>query len=248
MSIFTQLPERLYPGDGTVFAGLDRPPGFSLDTATAMALIAQLAYETDPGKITNILSRWGMVQTERLLGRLVSFLPIASTKGFITGNDVVTIVAFGGTDPVNIVDWVTDFALFRTAEGIHQGFENGIAAVWGQLTALLPPRLTATGQLYLAGHSLGAALAVVAADRLVRENVVPAEQISGIYTFGTPRVGASDFAARYEPTLGAKTFRLAYGDDIVPTPSRRMTHRSASSMSAGVSGAGTANASTAANS
>jgi hypothetical protein len=129
MSIFTQLPEQLYPADGAVFAGLDRPPGFSLDTATALALTAQLAYETDPGKITGILSQWGMVQTERLLGRLVSFLPIASTRGFITGNNAATIIAFGGTDPVNIADWVTDFALFRTAAGIHQGFENGIEAI-----------------------------------------------------------------------------------------------------------------------
>jgi hypothetical protein len=28
MSIFTQLPEPLYPADGVVFTGLDRPPGF----------------------------------------------------------------------------------------------------------------------------------------------------------------------------------------------------------------------------
>ena len=217
MSIFTQLPEQVYPADGAIFTGLDRPPGFSLDTAKAMAWAAQLAYESDPGKLTAILERWGMTHSDRLLGRLASFLPIASTKGYIARTDVATIIAFGGTDPVRIADWVTDFTFFQTAEGIHRGFENGVEAIWEQLTALVPPRLNATGRLYVAGHSLGAALAVIAAERLVRENRVPADQMAGIYTFGMPRVGDRDFAARYEALLGTKTFRLAYGDDIVPT-------------------------------
>jgi triacylglycerol lipase len=215
MSMLVELPEQLYPSDSAIFAELDRSPNFSLGTATAMAWAAQLAYETDPDKLARILSQWGMVQSDRLLGRFASLLPITSTKGYITGNDAVTIIAFSGTDPVHLGDWVRDFSFFRTAEGIHRGFQDGVNVVWAHITSRLALSLNKSDRLYLTGHSLGAALAAVAAERLIRENIVSADRISGIYAFGMPRVGSGDFAARYEPMLGVKTFRLVYGEDLV---------------------------------
>jgi len=66
----------------------------------------------------------------------------------------------------------------------------------------------------LAGHSLGAALAVLTADRTLVDADVRA---TAVYTFGMPRTGDADFAARYNDKLGAATFRLVHGDDIVAT-------------------------------
>ncbi len=38
-----------------------------------------------------------------------------------------------------------------------------------------------------------------------------------VYTFGMPRVGGKQFAGEYNPSsLGAITYRLVHGDDIVP--------------------------------
>ena len=40
--------------------------------------------------------------------------------------------------------------------------------------------------------------------------------VSGVYTFGLPRVGKGNFARRYDGALGERTFRLFHGDDIIP--------------------------------
>jgi predicted lipase len=55
------------------------------------------------------------------------------------------------------------------------------------------------------GHSLGAALATLAADRL--------PDVQGLYTFGSPRVGDKGFQAHFR----VKAYRLVNGKDIVPT-------------------------------
>jgi hypothetical protein len=39
-----------------------------------------------------------------------------------------------------------------------------------------------------------------------------------VYAFGMPRPGSPDFAGtQYNPRLGARTYRLVHGDDLVPT-------------------------------
>ncbi|HEY7297247.1 MAG TPA: hypothetical protein VH684_04855 [Xanthobacteraceae bacterium] len=41
--------------------------------------------------------------------------------------------------------------------------------------------------------------------------------VQGVYTFGMPRTGTPDFARAYDALLGERTYRLVYGEDIVPT-------------------------------
>ncbi|KAG2454335.1 hypothetical protein HYH02_001361 [Chlamydomonas schloesseri] len=66
--------------------------------------------------------------------------------------------------------------------------------------------------LWFAGHSLGAAMAVLFAH-YVRTNmdIVP----QGIFTFGGPNVGYSDWAAAYQPLLGSRTYIYEDVDDVV---------------------------------
>jgi predicted lipase len=64
--------------------------------------------------------------------------------------------------------------------------------------------------IIIAGHSLGGALAVLAASRFsekIRNN------ISTVYTFGQPAAGLDSFANNYP--LDEKTFRITAGVDIV---------------------------------
>ncbi|AUX44613.1 uncharacterized protein SOCE26_060790 [Sorangium cellulosum] len=79
--------------------------------------------------------------------------------------------------------------------------------------------------LYVTGHSLGGALAVVAAALL---HVDPSmegirRKLRGVYTYGQPMVGFSDFTTRFDEEFGRKLFRHVYGKDIVPCLPPRTT-------------------------
>src|SRR5213079_949071 len=62
--------------------------------------------------------------------------------------------------------------------------------------------------LFLTGHSMGGALAVLTACRLAKMGRPPV----AIYTFGAPRVGDRNFCAGYS----LPTYRIINGLDLVP--------------------------------
>ena len=102
----------------------------------------------------------------------------------------VSVLAFRGTELI-LGDWITILRARQVAwaEGgrVHGGFADGLAAVWSDLA----PRLAAApGRRLYTGHSLGAALATLAATR---------ERPHALYTYGSPRVGDDAFLR----TLGA---------------------------------------------
>ncbi|WP_437592493.1 lipase family protein [Sorangium sp. So ce1000] len=88
------------------------------------------------------------------------------------------------------------------------------------------PKLQA---LYITGHSLGGALAVLAASQLFMTNEAPEGApiedlkalqtcLRGVYTFGQPMVGDKEFAKELGRRFGKKRlFRHVYGVDVVPS-------------------------------
>jgi triacylglycerol lipase len=117
-----------------------------------------------------------------------------------------TVLAFRGTDSID--NWLTDGQYAQVDDPsypgkVHRGFAAAMAALWPALAPLLP----AAGRVWVAGHSLGGALATLAAVRLLSAGyAVPA-----VYTFGSPRVGDLDFFHGYQ----ALTYRVVNNDDIV---------------------------------
>ncbi|MGH7128824.1 MAG: alpha/beta fold hydrolase, partial [Planctomycetaceae bacterium] len=65
-------------------------------------------------------------------------------------------------------------------------------------------------RLFLTGHSMGGALATLAAARLDSIGA----HISGVYTFGSPRVGDRAFAQAYHKRLGHVTYRYRNNNDV----------------------------------
>ena len=128
-----------------------------------------------------------------------------------------SVIAFAGTEPTSLPNWVTDLFVHRTTEGVHAGFLAGLEAVCDEVRAAAGQ---AAGGLYLAGHSLGGAIAAVAVRRLLDERVVAPDRLLGVYTIGMPRPGDGTYARDYDAAgggiLGRRTYRLIYGDDIVP--------------------------------
>ncbi|WP_437752124.1 lipase family protein [Sorangium sp. So ce1389] len=72
--------------------------------------------------------------------------------------------------------------------------------------------------LYITGHSLGAAMAALAAARLFTDGRYGdlRRLLRGVYTFGQPMVGDAAFATRAGELLGDRLFRFVYANDIVP--------------------------------
>jgi len=98
---------------------------------------------------------------------------------------------------------------------VHGGFWRALNQVW--LSKIMPNiALLRSKPLWITGHSLGGAIAVLAAMRLFRE-LPGGPTAQGVYTFGQPRVAKLGFAAAYQASpLWNRTFRFVNNMDIVP--------------------------------
>ena len=99
--------------------------------------------------------------------------------------DDVSVLALRGTEADNPTDLATDATavLMKWESGgrVHRGFAQALLATW----PLIAPLLENVEQtLGFTGHSLGAALATLAASK---------HRPTQVYTFGSPRVGNAAF-------------------------------------------------------
>jgi pimeloyl-ACP methyl ester carboxylesterase len=118
------------------------------------------------------------------------------------------VLVFRGTEQ-NIKDYVTDLTvgLLGASDGkveTHQGFRAALDSVWHEIEPALEQLRC---PVFYTGHSLGGALATLAAVR---------RPPTALYTFGSPRVGDDDFAASLGH-LADRIHRVVHGDDIVTT-------------------------------
>lgn len=184
-------------------------PDFSIETCRAMAVAANEAY-------------WPQVQaaTAAHAAAADSFewieCPETDTQCFIArkvGADgaMNTVLAFRGSASVR--DWISDMEIRRRSwcgVSVHRGFADCLDSVWSRIEGALSGH---PGQnLWITGHSLGGALAVLAARAALTVGFPP----TAVYTFGQPRVGSGEFVAAYDLFLRSRTFRLVNAQDIVP--------------------------------
>jgi triacylglycerol lipase len=212
MSFPVELPFRSYCRAN--LANLTVASGYDLETARAMAWLSQLAYETrDEGKVRDVLREWRLSPVTFIKDPSGSS-GLTDTNGLVVDGWGARIIAFTGTDPLKLKDWLTDARTGLSSKNIHEGFDAGFEAVRSQVEAAIRDCADGLKRLLITGHSLGGALAGVAANSL-RDN--RQTEIDGVYTFGMPRCGGEFFAAAYEGSLGARTYRFVHGADVVPT-------------------------------
>ena len=149
------------------------------------------------------------------------FFEQRDTQAFIAGNDDMLVLAFRGTEG-NLNDWMTDLdvALVGGPGGmVHEGFLVGLGMVWRDVWRWIDKN-RGKRALWITGHSLGGALAMLATARLRLEKDQP---VNGLYTFGQPRSGDREFARNFDADFGRFTFRYVNNNDIVPrVPFRSM--------------------------
>lgn len=144
-------------------------------------------------------------------------------QAFVLQSDHDVIVACRGTEG-NIHDIITDinFRMVDFSHGgkVHRGFSNAVKDVWyGVVEELASAKHK---RAWFTGHSLGAAMATIAAIRAVHENVVLG---ATVFTYGSPKCGDSDFAKLF-PAAGIVHHRFVNNSDIVtrvpPPPYRHV--------------------------
>lgn len=154
------------------------------------AEFSRLAY-ADESTVRAALARVGFAATGFFGGESAGArLTQRGTQGFVARHAGLglTVVAFRGTESDKFEDLVSDLSTLPVAHPgggrVHRGFWRAYEPIRERLAALVAPR---DATLLITGHSLGAALATLAAADLTPAKLV---------TFGSPRVGDAAFAAR----------------------------------------------------
>ena len=153
----------------------------------------------------------------------VWFFNVESTQCGVVANEEEVLVCFRGSEK-RLEDVLVDldFSLVPGPLGgsVHAGFYDGLTLVWSSLDELVlglmaerPRRLLVTG------HSLGGALATLAAAQWRQQG----QAVHAVYTYGQPRSGDSEFARAYDLALRARSFRLVNNlDAVTRVPPRAM--------------------------
>ncbi len=212
MSTFVEIAPEEY--DAAAFDGFNASAaGFELANARALMWFSQLAYETHRAPTIDTVSRmYGFASVFPFIKQKTALAGSFETCGIIGERADAVILAFAGTDPGIWQNLATDFnPLPQAGSDIHEGFRLAVAAAAPEVQQAVGLCRQSGKPLFVTGHSLGAALAALAAQMVLAGGMPP----RAIYTFGMPRVGGARFEASYDADLGAITFRLVHGIDLV---------------------------------
>ena len=216
-------------------------------------LVAQLLaagdkYDARLAYVLAVIAGWSYSDADTLANKLRYYeLPKISVDAIAVTNPAMLIVAsafivrsecgrlgmlaFRGTEPANVINWLTDTDVTQRSLGrgcVHQGFYANLEAVWDEIYAKVDEamhgesRARADGRpqarlerLYVTGHSLGGAMAVLAAAKLASDPRLEG-LVRGVYTFGQPAVGNREFADDCQKLFGKRLFRHVFAYDVVP--------------------------------
>jgi len=146
---------------------------------------------------------------------------MTDTFGFVAERDDYALIVFRGTVVKNIANWIVDLQFSKKEifpglpAKVHVGFLNAYLNVRNDVLTSLRRVLNNNKKIKtikLMGHSLGGALATLAAID-VHHNITGFNY--ELWTFGSPRVGNKDFSSYFETKIPS-SFRVTNQKDIVP--------------------------------
>jgi triacylglycerol lipase len=202
--------------EGAAMALDPKNTAYNLDNALACAKASLLAYD-DKVTSAKVADAFGLNVSD-----LVAFDGAGTdAKGFLAQLDGAIAIVFRGTD--SIANWIDDAEIlplpFRDKGAVHSGFLDSLQSVWPTISATLGRWKGGGRTLWITGHSLGGALALLAAATLrfpAGNGAAVPTGVAGTYTFGQPRVGTRDFAQACDADFGDFYFRFVNNADIVP--------------------------------
>ncbi len=126
---------------------------------------AELAYE-DESAIRTRTGEWGFDRFRFFHTSHEESFPLDDTQAYVAASDNMIIVVFRGTEPTNIRDWLSDVNA-PAAPGpaqhgmVHLGFSQALDSVYPDVRDAIEEYRTDEQTLWITGHSLGGALAVL---------------------------------------------------------------------------------------
>jgi len=214
----------------------DAPEGWAFDASAAvdapqqawwLAEHALLAYERS-AKVAAVLGaagyRCALARDRASSG--FAFAAIGADHGILSFRGTEALTPGDSWRKLASVarDWWIDARVRRVADPlggqVHAGFRHALDAIWPQLRAVLDQ----APLWWCSGHSLGGALAALAAAR-VRDS---GSGLGGVITFGQPRVGDDDYALRL---AALPLLRVVNSCDLVPElPPEALGYRHAGAL------------------
>ncbi len=196
--------------------------GLSQANAYWMARLSQLVYESvDASNAPNESAILNELQAEDSKFESVTGFSRNTAQAALVEHEDYLCFAFRGTDEPK--DWLDNINAFSTAElfgEFHRGFWNSVEDIWQGLFRLYQDKRNEQPRpLFLTGHSLGGAMATVAASRLIHNDL----PFTSTYTFGQPRAMTLATARVFNIEARGRTHRFQNNNDIVTrVPARFM--------------------------
>lgn len=126
------------------------------------------------------------------------------------------VVACRGTEPTEAKDVLADLDLYPikhpVSGRVHRGFYTYANKVYSQILDEVVKGRKKDQDVYVCGHSLGGAMAVIIAEQLVADGV----PVKELRTFGQPRVGTSGYCKHLDVCGIGSYKRYVNNNDIVP--------------------------------
>ena len=204
--------------------------------AHVLGVCAGYSY-ADAQTVAMVMGRLGLDANACVrVGQVVDAMTIFSTAYLVQSNcGRVVILSYRGTEPANLGNWLLDAdvgsATIRCGNEslrVHAGFYRNVRSTRWQVIEEL--RKAARGEslldgagvqpmeaLYITGHSLGGAMAVLFALSIACDEATRSiwERVRAIYTFGQPLAAAEGLPEGVK-SVAAKTLRHINARDVIP--------------------------------
>ncbi|HEY6099136.1 MAG TPA: lipase family protein [Anaeromyxobacter sp.] len=237
-------PFPVYPGLVDALARAHAEGAAERDPVAAHVLAACAGYAyADAETFAMVASRLGLeAQAHVRISQAVDAMFVASTAFLVQSRcGRVVILAYRGTEPQNLGNWLGDAdvgsesSLLPVREGlpqprVHAGFHLNVRATWWgvleELTravqgrSLFDPAQQVENPLealYVTGHSLGGAMALLFALALAGggKHRAIAERLRAVYTYGQPMAVCAPLP-RWVDEVGSRVFRHVRARDPIP--------------------------------
>jgi len=173
---------------------------FDRDNARYLVDLSKLAYSSE-SNIKSYLNKYHIDFVENAE---------TDTQCFIVTDDKNLIIIFRGSS--NLDDWITNFKIdkvrhsFTQHEGFYEAYQSVQSAIFNTASK------NKTKNIFIAGHSLGGALASLCAVDL---HMLLDTPVTSCYTFGSPRVYDAVSASNINDIMGDRIHRVVNNNDIV---------------------------------